>query len=171
MTIHSIKPAPARAISRRFLAKAVGLAVLAFTPAFAHDFKQGSLTIDHPIVTPSRGTIPVNAGYMTIKNAAKTADTLVSATSSAVGRIELHQHIRTKDGMMAMRPVAGGIAIPAKGQVVLQPGGLHLMIFDAKSPLKDGDYLPITLRFAKAGFVDIVAMVEAPSPKAGHHAH
>ena len=45
--------------------------------------------------------------------------------------------VRTGD-MMKMAPVKG-IIVPAKGKVELKPGGLHVMLFELKKPLKEGD--------------------------------
>jgi periplasmic copper chaperone A len=39
--------------------------------------------------------------------------------------------------------------------VELAPGGYHLMMFDLNSPLKQGDALPVTLEFEKAGKVKV----------------
>jgi periplasmic copper chaperone A len=39
--------------------------------------------------------------------------------------------------------------------VKLAPGGLHLMLLDLKGPLKQGDKLPITLEFERAGKVSL----------------
>jgi periplasmic copper chaperone A len=140
-------------------------------PVFAHDFKAGSLTIDHPSASPTRGTVPVNAGYMTIINAGTVPDRLISATSPEAARVELHEHVRASSGMMQMRQVQGGIAVPARGRVRFEPGGLHLMIFNPKAPLRDGGTFPIILTFERAGRVEVVAMVEAPSPSSNPHRH
>ncbi len=43
------------------------------------------------------------------------------------------------DGVMRMREVTGGLAIPAGGSVELKPGGLHIMFVDLKAGLKAGD--------------------------------
>lgn len=168
---HSVLVPIKRRAALAFLALAMGFGPFYLSSAMAHDFKQGSLTIDHPTVTPTRGTVPVNAGYMTVLNAGAGADRLVSASSPNAGRIELHEHRRGPEGMMQMRQVEGGIVIPAKGQVRFAQGGLHLMIFDPKQPLKEGDYFPITLTFERAGRVNVVAMVEAPIPQSKRHAH
>jgi periplasmic copper chaperone A len=139
--------------------------------AFAHDFKKGGLTIDHPTASPTRGTVAVNAGYFTIINSGTTFDRLVSASSPDAARVEVHEHQRSSSGMMQMRPVRGGVTVPARGRVAFVQGGLHLMIYNPKAPLRDGGYFPITLNFERAGSIDIVAMVEAPSPTAQRHAH
>ena len=44
--------------------------------------------------------------------------------------------------------------------VKLAPGGYHLMLFDLKSPLKQGDKLPVTLEFEKAGKVKLSLDIE-----------
>ena len=59
----------------------------------------------------------------------------------------------TKDGVMTMRPLDQGLAIEPGKTVELAPGGIHLMLFDLKSPLKRGDKVPVTLEFEKAGKV------------------
>lgn len=54
--------------------------------------------------------------------------------------------------MMRMRRVEA-IDIPAGGEARLEPGGLHLMFIDLTAPLKQGEAVPVTLLFAKAGEV------------------
>ena len=56
--------------------------------------------------------------------------------------------------------------------VKLAPGGYHLMLFDLKSPLKQGDKLPVTLEFEKAGKVKLSLDVQgvgaqAPAARCG----
>jgi copper(I)-binding protein len=56
---------------------------------------------------------------------------------------------------MTMRPVKDGLPIPAGKSVSLAPGGYHLMLMDLKAPLKKGDKIPVTLKFEKAGDVNV----------------
>jgi periplasmic copper chaperone A len=58
-------------------------------------------------------------------------------------------------GVMTMRPLDKGLLIEPGKTVKLAPGGYHLMLLDLKSPLKQGDKLPITLEFEKAGKVKV----------------
>jgi hypothetical protein len=70
-------------------------------------------------------------------------------------------------GVMKMRPVEGGLVIAPGKTVKLAPGGLHLMMTDLKSPLKQGEKLPVTLQFEKAGKVQVTLDVQgvgAPGP-------
>jgi copper(I)-binding protein len=71
---------------------------------------------------------------------------------------------------MKMRPLDKGLAIEPGKTVKLAPGGYHLMMMDLKSPLKQGDRVPLTLEFEKAGKVQVtldVQAVGAPGPAAG----
>jgi copper(I)-binding protein len=56
---------------------------------------------------------------------------------------------------MTMRPLDKGLTIEPGKTVKLAPGGYHLMLLDLKSPLKQGDKLPVTLEFEKAGKVKL----------------
>jgi copper(I)-binding protein len=56
---------------------------------------------------------------------------------------------------MTMRPLDNGLTIEPGKTVKLAPGGYHLMLLDLKSPLKQGDKLPLTLEFEKAGQVKL----------------
>lgn len=50
------------------------------------------------------------------------------------------------DGMMSMSPV-DRIDLPADETVVLEPGGLHVMLLDLGAPLEVGDTFELTLDF------------------------
>jgi len=136
----------------------------------------GPLTIDaaysHPTAAPG---VP-GVGFFTVHNSGKSADRLLSASSPGVGRIEIHRSNLAK-GVMQMRAVAGGVAVPAGGVVAFAPGGLHLMLFDLAAPLQAGQSLPLTLQFERAGAVAVdlqvkprVAEPEAEEPH-GEHSH
>jgi copper(I)-binding protein len=102
----------------------------------------------------ARATAPgakVAAGYMLIHNKSATADRLIGAVSPASARVETHVHIKDGD-IMRMREVKG-YDIPAKGGFELKPGGAHLMFVEIRKPFKEGDKIPVTLRFEKAGEV------------------
>ncbi|MDP3417694.1 copper chaperone PCu(A)C [Falsiroseomonas sp.] len=100
----------------------------------------------------------VGAGYLTLRNTGA-ADRLVAARAAIAGTVELHTHIH-ENGVMRMRPVEA-IDLPAGGTVTLQPGGLHLMLIDLKQPLRQGETVPVTLVFEKAGEVQAQLAVQS----------
>ena len=89
------------------------------------------------------------AGYLTIRNKSSSPDHLIRAASPLAARIEMHVH--THDGdVMRMRQVKS-YDIPARGSLELTPGVAHLMFVDIKRPFKQGEQIPVTLRFERAG--------------------
>lgn len=89
------------------------------------------------------------AGFLTIKNPGTEADTLVAAEANVSKSVELHTHVRDGD-VMRMRKVES-ITVPAGGSAELKPGGDHIMFIDLDKPLAEGQTVPVTLVFAKAG--------------------
>lgn len=159
----------AATVRRRFrsVEERIGIAVFAaalvFVPAqavLAHEFKTGSLEIEHPWARATPPGAAVGGGYVEIRNEGDTADRLVSATAEIAGRTEIHQ-MKVVDGVMKMAPVEGGVVIPPGEDVKLAPGGYHLMFFNLKGPLKKGDKIPGTLTFEKAGTIKVEFAVEA----------
>jgi periplasmic copper chaperone A len=135
----------------------------------AQEFKAGSLSIDHPWIRATPAGAKVAAGYMTVMNMGTTADRLVGGTSTAAGAFEIHE-MAMKDGVMTMRPVAGGLPIEPGKTVTLAPGGYHIMLTGLKAPLKEGDKVTATLDFEKAGKVNVtfdVQPVGAMKPMGG----
>jgi periplasmic copper chaperone A len=128
--------------------------------AAAQEFKAGDLTIDHPWSRATPAGAKVAAGYMTIVNKGTAPDRLIGGSTSAAGRLEIHE-MAMKDGVATMRPVTGGLPIEPGKTVSLAPGGYHLMFQDLKAPLKKGDKLIATLEFEKAGKVDVTLDVQA----------
>ena len=102
----------------------------------------------------SRATPPgasVAAGYMTIENASPSNDRLIGASSPIAQRVELHT-MEMKGDVMRMREVKD-YPLPVKGGIRLAPNGAHLMLVNIKRPLKEGERVPLVLRFEKAGEV------------------
>jgi hypothetical protein len=103
----------------------------------------------------ARATAPgarVAGGYLLIRNQGSAGDRLVSASSPASAKVELHVHIND-NGVMKMRQVPG-YDVPANGAFELKPGGAHLMFTDIKRPFKEGEKVPVKLKFEKAGEVN-----------------
>jgi periplasmic copper chaperone A len=112
---------------------------------------------------------PVAGGYMTIRNKGATADRLIGASSSAAAKVELHVHLREGD-VVKMRQVQA-YDVPASGSFELKPGGAHLMFVQIARPFKEGDKIPVKLRFEKAGEVNVefaVGRIGDTAPPAAH---
>ena len=119
---------------------------------FAAFSVQAQIQIDKPWARATAPGAQVAGGYMVIRNHGAAGDRMVSASSPASARVELHVHIND-NGVMKMREVQG-YDVPAKGVFELKPGGAHLMFTDIKRPFKEGEKVLVKLKFEKAGEVN-----------------
>ncbi|WP_095084761.1 copper chaperone PCu(A)C [Mesorhizobium sophorae] len=168
------RPIPG-SVLRSFEAR-LGIVVLAFAllfagaqTGFAHGFKIGDLEIGHPWSRATPAGAKVAGGYFTITNKGSTPDRLLSISTDISDKAELHE-MSVKDGVMTMRPVAGGLEIPAGGKVALAPGGYHLMFIGLKRQPKQGETFSATLTFEKAGTVSVDFAVEGMGGATDDHA-
>jgi periplasmic copper chaperone A len=144
------------------------LPVLTLAPA-ARAQMAGDLHIASPW-TRAAGQNGTGAGFLTITNHGSAADRLVGASSPAARVTEIHTHMREGD-ILRMRPVEA-VEIPAGQAVTLQPGGFHLMLIGLKAPLIQGQTVPVTLRFERAGEVTVtLAILPAGARGPAAHAH
>lgn len=157
------------------------LGILAFTMMLlfamtqgllAHEFKTGDIEIVHPWSRATPDGAKVAAGYISLKNEGTEADRLVSATGAIAGKTEVHEMAVDANGIMTMRPVEGGIEIPAGATVELKPGGIHIMFMNLKQGVKEGEKFAGTLTFEKAGSIEVEFDVQAiGGDVSGHDGH
>jgi copper(I)-binding protein len=147
-----------------FASAAVAL-MFTVTQAGAHSYQAGALKVDHPWVRPTSPGAPTAAGYLTITNTGKVPDKLLGGASPLANQVEVHQMTMTGT-VMRMRPVIGGLDLPAGRTVTLAPGGYHLMLIGPKHAFKLGEHIPATLKFEHAGDVKVDFVVQ-DAPGAG----
>jgi copper(I)-binding protein len=143
--------------------------------AAAHSVKAGTLELTDLWTRATPPGAPTAGGYLTIANTGKEPDRLIAVSSPQAARGELHE-MSVKDGVMTMRPLEGGIEIPAGRSVALAPGGLHLMFISPAEAFVEGGKVPVVLTFEKAGKVETFLHVlsigaQGPGQKAGEHDH
>lgn len=88
-------------------------------------------------------TSRVLAGYMQIINLTDADLTITGVTSPDFESADLHRTV-VEDGVASMLPVPE-LSVPAAGKVLLEPGGLHLMLFNPVRPLVQGDSVTLVL--------------------------
>lgn len=153
----------------RFIASLAVMAIVAIAASGAVLAQtQGPLTIVQPW---SRATAPSQkAGgvFLRIENAGDRPDRLIGIETELADTASLHAMIRDGE-VMKMRPVAGGLEVPANGQVVLAPGGRHVMLIGLRAQLVKDTAIPLTLIFERAGRIEIEAVVEAAGSRGPVH--
>ena len=159
--------------SRSNLLRAFAVVAIAMgTACGAHsqEVKAGDLVITQAWSRATPGGAKVAGGYLTIENKGSAADRLLGGSGDVAGKVEVHA-MAMNNGVMTMRSLDKGLVVEPGKTVKLAPGGYHLMLMDLKSPLKQGDKVPVTLEFEKAGKVKLsldVQGVGAQAPAGGH---
>ena len=119
---------------------------------------QAPLTVSGAWVREPVPGRPQAAAYGVIENPGTTDVQIVGASADVAGAVELHEMVRSGD-MMKMSPVKS-VTVPAKGNIELRPGGLHLMLFELKRPLKAGDAVSLTFTTSAGVRVQTTAPVK-----------
>jgi copper(I)-binding protein len=93
------------------------------------------------------------------------ADTLVSVETEVAPTAEVHETVMGDGGTMSMQSVPS-LELPASGDLVLKPGGYHVMLIDVDR-LVVGDTVEVTLVWETSGSQSIQAMVVEPADTMG----
>ena len=154
----------------RTFAYAAAFAAWLAAPAGAQDVKAGDLVITQAWSRATPNGAKIAGGYLTIENKGAVADRLVGGSGEIAGKVEIHE-MAMNNGVMTMRPLDKGLTIEPGKAVKLAPGGYHLMLMDLKGPFKQGDKVPVTLEFEKAGKVTLSFDVQGVGAQAPAHDH
>ena len=143
-------------------------AVVLATGAQAHGVTVGGLEIIHPNILAPAPAAKSAAGYLAIANEGTTADRLIGIEVPSVHHAELHMTEHSADGVARMKHV-DTIDIPPGETVLLERGGMHIMLMGLTAPLVEGQMVPATLIFEQAGRVEVEFSVD-PADGADHSA-
>lgn len=156
-------------VSRRFVFAVLGASAFAALGACspAPSAQPGGLSVSNAWSMATPPGAAVGAGYLTISNQTGAAVRLIGGETPAAERVEIHT-MSMDGGVMTMRPVDGGLEIPAGGAVELKPGGLHLMLIGLRAPLSEGGSVPLTLVFDNGARIEAPLAVRAMGGGHGH---
>lgn len=118
------------------------------------------ITITEPWARATAPSAETGAIFAVISNSGTTADELTAASvaPSIAAHVEVHAHSKDAKGVMHMAPVAS-VSIPAGGKIELKPGSFHIMLFGLAKPLVEGQQIPVTFTFARAGRIEAQALI------------
>jgi copper(I)-binding protein len=143
--------------------------ILMTTTAFAE-----GLMVKDPYARSARPNAPTGAAFMMLQNDTDQDLKLIGVRSDVAKRVELHTHIDKGDGIMQMRQIEGGIAIPAGESHMMKRGGDHVMLMGLNQSLVDGETITVTFEFENAEDMIVEIPVDSkrkPSKDAGHSGH
>jgi copper(I)-binding protein len=106
------------------------------------------------MVQPDQGSDTENATHSddTMADGGHGSDTTHGGSHGSMG-----------GGMMTMREI-GAIALPAGKMVLLQPGGLHVMLLELAAPLELGATFTAVLEFAVSDPIEVTFEVRDTAP-------
>ncbi|EYT56837.1 hypothetical protein H483_0116900 [Dietzia sp. UCD-THP] len=155
-----------RTYTRAVVAAATALTLALSTAACASDDPdrpsddpaQTSVASDQTASAEGAGVVTLDDGWVkatdtdmsgvfgTLRNTGDDDLHLTGVSSRLGGRTELHETVPGGSGMM-MQEKEDGFVIPAGGELVLEPGGNHIMLMDLDQPITTGQQITLTLRF------------------------
>ena len=125
-----------------------------------------AVDVEAPWVREAPPASTVLAAYMLLNNTGDKPRTITRIDSPDFRDARIHRTV-VEDGVAKMLPVEQ-LQLPASGNVTLEPGGLHLMLFDPQRPLRDGDSIILIIHASDGDSVTVHAPVVR---KTGGHDH
>ncbi|MFM2059578.1 MAG: hypothetical protein RLY71_3963 [Pseudomonadota bacterium] len=152
------------------IAAALGAAAC-LCAAQAHEFKVGSIVLDHPYATPTLAGVRTGAVYFRgLKNSGDQPDRLISVRTPVAAHAEVNE-MQMEGDVMRMRALPA-LDLPAGSTPSMRHGGrYHLMLRELNRPLQKGDRFPVTLEFERAGSKEVMVWVQQPRDSAADHNH
>jgi hypothetical protein len=129
---------------------------------------EGSIEIVQPWVRAVPSSMKATAAYFVIKNGGTEPVSLVGGSTVVAKTVVPMISTKRDEGgqeVLGMQTVPE-LAIPAGGEIVLEPGGDHLMLMKLRKLPKVGEAVEITLKFEPGDReVTILAPVLMDAPK------
>ncbi len=111
-------------------------------------------------------SVPNTAAYFSIQNQSDTSQTLIGVSADFAAKAEIHNHVLV-DGMMSMQQQSEVVISPGES-VKFSSGGLHIMLFGLKQPLREGKSVVFRLLTKEGESISVTASVARPSAHSHH---
>ena len=144
---------------------ALSFVLFAGGDVYPQTFTASTIVLEQPWARATPRGAKTGAVYMTLTNKGASADRLLSAATSLADKVQFHKETE-ENGVSHMREVQS-VDLEPGARIIFKPGGMHMMIVGLKQPLREGQTFPLTLRFEKAGDMQVTVSIE----KAGAMQH
>ena len=128
-----------------------------------------AVDVEAPWVREAPPASTVLAAYMVLRNTGDTVYTITRIDSPDFSDARIHRSI-VEDGVAKMLPV-DELQLPVSGSVSLEPGGLHLMLFDPLRPLRAGDNVTLVIHGREGASITVIAPVVRNTGGHDHNHH
>jgi copper(I)-binding protein len=143
------------------LTRTIGLLAVVVLAAACGGTDTGVVEIAGSWAPSTPPSAPTAALYLTITNGTSDDDRLVAVTIDRCSTVELHSTQIDDNQIMRMRQAGPELlVVPARGELEMAPGGLHVMCIDPSTPFVAGEEIPMTVTFEQAGDLEVTAPVE-----------
>lgn len=127
----------------------------------------GHLLIEQAWIREAPPGAMMLAGYAVLRNDGDAVVEISAAQSKIFGDVSIHESV-LEDGVSRMHELKG-LQIAPGTHVALAPGGKHLMLMDAKTPMVAGTPVELTLIMADGRTASAVFIVSADAPSPAAH--
>lgn len=134
-----------------------------------HAAAQDEVSIEHAEIVLAPPGAKMMAGYLTIWNGTQNDIDLAKVESDVFKSISLH-NTEIVDGVARMRPL-NGVPIPGHAELLMQRGGIHMMLDGSKIELEPGEAVDLVLTFHDGIRVSGEATILPIGAKPTHHDH
>lgn len=128
---------------------------------------ESSLVFEGAWIAEAPPASKVMVAYMVIRNPGDQLAKIISASSVSFKRISFHQTQQEND-MASMQHMAS-LTIPAKGELVLEAGSHHIMLFSPVKKLKAGDQ--VNFNFELEGGETVALTMPVKKQNTDHNSH
>jgi copper(I)-binding protein/(2Fe-2S) ferredoxin len=110
---------------------------------------------------PAMKIFDAGAAFMDIRNEGENDDWLINISSPCSDTPRIHDASQSHEELSktAFQPRL----LAANGTIQLQPGELHMMLFEFKSDMTEGSTVPLTLHFKTAGDLNLSLTMHPPA--------
>lgn len=109
-----------------------------------------AIVVANPWIRAMAPNAPAAGGFLTLRNEGAAPDRLLAVRTGDAARVEIHE-MREENGVMRMRELTDGLALPAGATVTLAPGGQHLMFMEPARRFAEGETVNVELQFERGG--------------------
>jgi hypothetical protein len=136
-------------------------------------WKLGDIVVEQAWARLGSAASKTCAVYLTIHNKSGADDHLLAVFSSAARTTAVHE-TQVVDGIARMEPLPGGLSMESHSEIVMRPGGTHIMLSGLSGAVQPDSTLPVSMVFRDAGTLDFevpVLALGAVDPTVKHKEH
>jgi len=141
---------------------ALGICILTLSVAHA----ETAIKIDDAWVRSAPPSAKVMAGYMKMTNHSLKTITVTDINSPQFKKVEVHRTVM-HEGMMHMEKVEP-LNLDSHQQLILEPGGYHLMLIKPVDVIAEGEQVHFNFSFDNGDKLSLMAEVKDGEEQMGH---